>query len=1034
MTRFYLAVKGALIVLFGHLKRQVLLTIMAGVLIILSTLFTVWAYTEIRWYMAINYFDVIATIVHVRFWMALLPFMAMTLFVIVNMNLARRLSPLDRVVSAGERDIDRWRRKVSPIAGPLITIIGLVCGLVIALATFTHWDTYLLYRHGVEWGRADPQFDRDLSYFMFRLPMYALVNRWAFIGVLVTLILTAITSYLFGGLRPQAPGAKIPPLVNIHISALMLSLIVLLGWSLLLALHLLSYSERGVITGLGYTDANASLVAYQFVATAVVTGFVLFQINIRKPGWILPSIAMIWLFMIGLSAARFYPTIYQLLIVEPQELEREHDHIASHLEFTRYGFGLDQVARRDTQGDMTLGAEAFAELRPTLERMRLWDPETLLIVFQELQALRTYYEFRDVDVDRYTIDGEAHLVMVAARELNERAIPSDARRWQAERLIYTHGFGLVAAAPAEATKAGLPVLHAEDLPGRGMVALLPDNPRIYYGENSPPYSFVDTSTIELDRPMDLVGRAERRAPPEISSQNDLLPSVAPLAEALDTLAGRSDEGDGEGASDEVGEANEDGMASDADAEREAAVSTPAPDGPSRGDTSCPDNGLGGSDSGMPCEASDVGFSFTDYTGVGGVGIDHIWDRLAFAIRFWDLRVGLTWLFDEDTKVMFHRRIRERVQRVAPYLKVDRNPYPVVADGRIQWIVDVYTMSDMMPYSKRIDLSDLTEVDEPRQDDTGLIPREFVNQDSGLSGRANYVRGSVKAVVDAYNGTVTLYVVDPDDKVLQSWRKVFPDSFVAQEEASEALRAHFRYPHDLFKIQSVVWSDYHMTTPETFYTREAAWRIPPDASFISLRRERQTVDHEGRRADLSPYWLLTRFPGDAKDAFAIVQPFSPAQHNVLTGYLVGYSDGADYGRLASYVFPATRTVIGPPQAQARIDQDERISAWVTLRMQSGSRVSRGRLLALPVGEALIYVQPLFVQADKSEVSTLLDAQLSSIPELKQVVLVYGDRVVMRPTLGAALEALFDPTAQEPTEEVVGETTSRTTDETTDPASL
>ena len=337
---------------------------------------------------------------------------------------------------------------------------------------------------------------------------------------------------------------------------------------------------------------------------------------------------------------------------------------------------------------------------------------------------------------------------------------------------------------------------------------------------------------------------------------------------------------------------------------------------------------------------------------------------------------------------------------------------MAVDGRIKWIVDAYTVSDMMPYSRRVNLSDLTQVTQPKQDALSLIVNEFTSSEAGLAGTANYIRGSVKAVVDAYDGSVTLYVVDPGDKVLQAWERVFPDIFVPQAKASPALRAHFRYPQDLFRVQAVMWSDYHMETPEAYYTKEAAWRIPPDAAFISLRRERKQPDYEQRRENLRPYWLMARFPGEGSDQFAIVQPFSPASRNLLSGYLVGLSDGANYGRLLSYAFPPTTTIIGPAQAQARIDQDARISAWMTLRMQSGSRVSRGRLLALPVADALLYVEPLFVQADKSSVSHLLGAQLSSIPELKKVIVLFGDAVVMRDTLKQALAAVFEGASEEP----------------------
>ncbi|RYH02558.1 UPF0182 family protein [Salipiger sp. IMCC34102] len=958
--------------LIAGLSRKVLFYIVGSILAVIAFLLSIWAYTEILWYRAIGYFDVLFTMYTTMFWMGMFPFLTMTLFVVANMSLARILAPADRVISDDERTVDRWRRAITPFFKPLTVIVGIVCGLLIALQTYIHWQTYLLWANGVEWGRVDPQFDRDLSYFMFDLPFYALINRWAFIGLLVTLVLCAITSYIFGGIRPQAPGSKLPVPVNIHFSLMLMMLMAMLGWRLLIELHMLSYSDRGVITGLGFTDSNASLVAYKFVASGVVTGFVLFQVNIRKPGWILPTIALVWLFLIGLAAARFYPNIYQLLIVEPQELERESSFIEDHLEFTRYGFGLDSVDRRTITGRSPVPGD-LEEYRDDFANLRLWDSDTIQINFEEMQALRSYYEFPNIDFDRYVIDGRQTPVLVGAREVNIARLPEGSRRWQTQRMILSHGSGVVAADVTASTAAGMPVFLTYDMPVQGVPELVARNPRIYYGERTTGFAFVDTDTLELDRPL----------PP--NARNEKLTPVVP-----DDNAANAQANDRRCPEDYIDDPSDPNPIVDA--------LSPAGTGPE----ASPEN------TSEECARDRVGFRFNNYSGEGGVVMRNVFHRLSFALRLWDLRLGLTRLLDADNKVLFHRNVRDRIARVAPYLKVDRDPYPVVLDGRIKWIVDCYTVSDMMPYSRRVNLTSLTQVTQPKQDG-GLLPDEFLADDAGLAGTANYLRGSVKAVVDAYDGTVTLYVVDPDDRVLQSWKKVFPDSYVPMSEASETLRAHFRYPQDLFRIQATIWSDYHMITPEAYYSREAAWRIPPDTSFISDRAERQTGHEDQRRADMRPYWLQTRFPGDDEEQFAIVQTFSPENRNLLTGYLAGLSDGDRMGELISYALPPTKTVLGPAQAQARIDQDTEISAWITLRMQSGSRVSRGRLITLPLGDTVLYVQPLFVQADKSEVSTLLGAQLASLPELKKVVLVMGDRVLMRDSLQEAVEAILGTSA-------------------------
>ncbi|MFK4003176.1 UPF0182 family protein [Qipengyuania sp. NPDC077563] len=917
-------VRAATFFLIGGVTSTLFYWVLGMCTFLLAVIFSAQFYTDVLWFDEIGYLDVYLTVVKTKIWMGLVPFLAMSGFVALNMSLAYKLARADRVISADERRVDAWRRSFEPYFRPIVMTVSLICGLLVGLQTYPRWQTYMLWANRVDWGRNDPQFGRDLSYFMFELSLHVLINHWLFVCVLVTLILTLVTSYIFGGIRPQAPHSMLPFQVNLHISALVFALMALIGWGMLLELHLLSYSERGVVTGLGFTDSNASLLAYKFVAAAVVAGFVMFQVNIRRPGWIIPTIVMVWLILIGLSIVRFYPNLFQLIIVEPQELERERPYIEDHLQFTRYGFGLDHVERRTAGVTQTGDIEAIRADRPLLETLRLWDPATLLINFRELQAFRAYYDFVDIDVDRYMIDGELQPVMIAAREVDTEQLPERSRRWQSERLIYTHGYGLVSAAVADASEAGLPVFLTSDIPTTGSGPTSVRNPRIYFGESSPEFSIVNSETVELDRPRE----------------------------------GRS-------------------------------------------------------------------FAKHDFTGGTGVAIDGLFSRLLFAIRFWDLRLALTTLLSDDSRVLYHRNVRERVQRVAPFLEVDADPYPIAADGRIKWVIDCYTASDMMPYSKRINLGDFSQIFQGKQEETGIIPEEFIRLLERRSNRANYVRGSVKAVVDAYDGRITFYITDDSDRVLQAWRSAFPELFRPVEEASAQVRAHFRYPQDLFQIQSVIWADYHMRASDAYYTREGAWRIPHDADFISLRRERARPEHEERNVDLKPYWLRTRFPGHGEPEFAIVQPFSPENRNVLSGYLVGGSDQDRLGKLTSYSFPPDDTVIGPSQAQARIDQDERISAWMTLRMQSGSRVSRGRLLAVPLDNAVIYVQPLFVQADKSSVSELLGAQLASIPELKQVVIVFGDRVLMRPTLKQAVAALFaeeEPSVPGPTEAAEQEQTS------------
>ena len=426
-------VRAATFFLLGGVTSTLFYWIVGLAAFLLAVIFSARFYTEVLWFDDIGYLDVYLTIVKTKIWMGVVPFLFMAAMVAGNMLLAHKLARVDRIISADERRVDSWRRTAEPYFRPIVLTIALICGLLLALQTYPHWQDYILWANGEEWGRNDPQFGRDLSYFMFELSLHVAINHWLFVCVLVVLLLTALTSYVFGGIRPQAPNSMLPFQANLHLSALVFALMALLGWGMLLQLHLLSYSERGVVTGLGFTDSNASLLAYKFVAAAVVAGFVMFQVNIRRPGYIIPTAIIVYLILVGLSIVRFYPNLFQLIIVEPQELERERPYIEDHLQLTRYGFALDQVERRTASIAETGDLQAIAGDRRLLESLRLWDPATLLINFRELQAFRAYFDFTDIDVDRYRIDGELQPIMIAAREVNTENLPEHSRRWQSER-------------------------------------------------------------------------------------------------------------------------------------------------------------------------------------------------------------------------------------------------------------------------------------------------------------------------------------------------------------------------------------------------------------------------------------------------------------------------------------------------------------------------------------------------------------------------------------------------------------------------
>ena len=848
--------------------------------------------TDVWWYQSIGYADVLWKLLGTRLLLGVVAAVVVAVLLAANLLLARRLAPSYRIPSPQEEGVERYREVVEPFARPLLLGVAVLVGIFSGLAMAPRWETFLLWANAVDFGINDPQFGRDLGWFVFRLPFWQLLNGWLFTTLLLTVVLSVLAHYLFGGIRPQSPGRKLSPQASAHLSVLLAALVAVRAWGYLLDRAALSYSERGQVTGLSYTDVHANLPALQFLAVIGGVVVILFLINVRVRGWLLPSAGVAIMLAASAVLQGVYPAAIQRLQVDPQELLREEPYIDRNLELTRYGFGIrlgEDVSFANFPAASSLAPEVVADNERTLASIRLWDPATLQRTYEQLQQFRTYYDFRDVDVDRYTIDGVPEQTMVGVRELSEGDLPAQAQTWQNRRLVYTHGFGMVASDVSSATGEGQPEFFLKDIPPQGSPELQVDNPRIYFGENPPEYSIVGTDVDELDYPVE--------------------------------------------------------------------------DGPPR---------------------------LFAYDGQDGVATGSFLRRLAFALRYGEPNFVLSNLIGEDSRVLFRRHIRERVESVAPFLELDHDAYPVAADGRIKWVIDGYTTTDMLPYSERVDLDGLTLneqsrlVARPTGDGSFELVERLVSV-PGLEGRANYIRNSVKAVVDAYDGTVTLYVVDDEDPLIKAWQKVFPGKLTPGSDASEELRAHFRYPEDMFRVQAALFETYHIAEAGEFYTKEDAWAIPADP----------TAEENGQdpRA-LRPYYLLMRLPGQTEEEFALIQPFTPARRENLTGWLAGRSDPEVYGELKAYSMPPDRIVYGPGQIQARINQDSRVAEQVTLWNQSGSRVIYGNLLVIPVGDALLYAQPLFLRAERSE-----------IPELSGIVLVLGDDVVMGDTLGAALQELF-----------------------------
>ncbi len=874
--------------------------------------------TDVLWYQSVGYLQVFQTVLVTQVVLGVVAGAIAAGLVIGNLLLARRLAPAFRIPSPREEGIERYRDLLDPFARSLVTTLGLFVGLLSGLAVTAEWPRYLLWANGGDFGRVDPQFGLDLGFFVFRLPFWTFLNSWVFGTLLLATVLAVVAHYVFGGIRPQSPGQKVSPQATAHLSLLLGALVAVRAWGFWLDRYELSYSTRGVVTGLSYTDVNAQLPAYQLLAAIAAACVLLFLANIRFRNFLLPSAGVGILVIAAIALSGIFPAVVQRVQVEPQEFQREEPYIERNQELTRFGFGVafgeddSDLTFQDFPAEGELDEATVEANQTTLEQIRLWDPDVLQTVYAQLQGLRQYFAFQDVDVDRYEIDGIQEQVNIGVRELDQADLPEDT--WQNRHLVYTHGYGAVASDVSETGARGQPSFILQDIPPVGAPALELEEPRVYFGEGGPLYSVVNTD----EREFDVV--AEERG--------------------------------------------EDAQA------------------------------------------------YT-YQGRAGVSLGGLPSRLAFALRYAEPNLLLSGLLNADSRILLNRRIQDRVDLVAPFLQLDGDPYPAAVDGRLQWVMDAYTTSDMLPYSQRRDLAELTRTQRTVaqtavQPDGSIGVTEVPQQVGNLQGEANYIRNSVKAVVDAYDGTIRLYVVDEEDPIVQAWGRAFPGTFTPQEEASLELRQHFRYPEDLLRVQADVLTRYHIQDANGFYTQSDAWAIPADAAAVENLPENARPE-PGGEPPLRPYYLQLRLPGEPDDEFALIQPFNPRGRPNLIAWLAARSDPDVYGQLRAYRMPADRNVLGTGQVQSAINQNTALSEEITLLSRAGSQIIYGSLLILPVGDSLLYAQPLFIQSEQNQ-----------IPQLAFSVLVLGNRVVYGTTLEESLTELLGAFAPGTGEQPDGDT--------------
>ena len=727
-----------------------------------------------------------------------------------------------------------------------ISFLAALAAFVLAFPIGTrYWEQTLLFLNSIPAGLADPIFGRDISFYLFQYPFIDVVNGMVRGVIVIAALLTTVTYVIRGGAVMTGRFFSIDPFVKRHLAVLVSLFLLSLAASFFLDRYSLLNTEHGVLYGASYTDVHARLVIlWVMVVLTVVTALVV-SIFATHRSLAVPLIAVVVLAGVYVLGLKIYPSMFQSIKVSPNESVLEQSYISHHIQFTRFGYGLENVELQPFSAGKPL---TFSDVRrniSTIQNIRLWDEEPLLKTYSQLQQIRTYYHFNDVDNDRYTVNGKYLQVMLSPRELSYADLPG--KSWINERLVFTHGFGIAMGPVSGITKEGLPEFYIKDIPPITSAGPKVTRPEIYYGESPNDYVIVNTKTKEFS---------------------------------------------------------------------------------------------------FPTTKENV---YTVYTGRGGVPLSSGLTRLLYAAHFGNLKIILSSDVTNESRIQYYRRIMDRVAVVAPFLSYDPDPYMVVRDdGKLAWIIDAYTQSRNLPYSKP------------------------------LAGGTNYIRNSIKIVVDAYDGSVIFYVVDPKDILAKTYAAVFPSLFRPISDMPADLRRHMRYPRALLKIQARMFSTFHMTDSSVFYNKEDLWEIP---SY--------------RQKTMEPYYLITKLPGGKAEEFILLLPFTPSKRDNLAAWMSARCDDENYGKVIVYTFPRDRLVFGPRQIDARIDQDAYISQQLTLWGQRGSDVIRGSLLIIPIEDSLIYVQPLFLVAtDKG-----------GLPELRRVIVAYGNDVVMEETLEAAIQHLF-----------------------------
>ncbi|BAU98837.1 UPF0182 family protein [Aurantimicrobium minutum] len=872
--------------------------ITVGILVVLLVVFFAFAsvYADILWYDQLGFLNVLTTQWFAAAGFFVAGFIAMAVPVWLSIEIAYRSRP---VYARLNSQLDRYQDVIEPLRKLLTWGVPALLGVFAGLSTATRWPLAMLWFNGVPTGTVDPQFKMDISFYLFDLPFFrAVVSLFSAI-VLLCGLAALITNYVYGSIAIVRRELRVAKAARIQLAITAAIYIALQGVSIWLDQYATLNNDTGLITGAGYTDVNATIPGLQILSLIALLVALLFIVTAFTGRWRLSLIGTAMLVIAGLVLTMGYPWVMQRFVVDPSERSLEAPYIARNIELTREAYGVADIDASPYNATTDATPGALRSDAETTASIRIIDPALVSASFAQLEQFKQYYAFPgELDVDRYTIDGKSQDSVVAVRELNQAGVGSN-QSWYNNTLVYTHGYGLVAAYGTERSSDGQPVFLQAGIPSTGELGEF--EPRIYFGENSPLYSIVggtsSTKPVELDYPA-------------ASGENEQV--------------------------------------------------------------------------------------YNTFAGDGGPKLENVFNRLVYALKFQSEEILLSDAVTNDSQIIYDRDPRERVQKVAPYLTLDSDPYPTVVDGRILWVIDGYTTSANYPYSKMESLSAAIS-DQPQPASAFVLDN------------VNYIRNSVKATVDAYDGSVTLYAWDEEDAVLKTWQKIYPSNIKPISEMSADLMSHVRYPTDLFKAQRSILGQYHVTDPGSFYSGDDAWVTPNDPTEASDATKYQ-----------SPYYLTMKVPGADAPAYSIYSTFIPkatgtSSRNVLTGYLVANSDAGaeagkkseEYGKLRLLTLPKVVTVPGPGQVQNNFNADPDVSKELNLLSQGSTNVLKGNLLTLPVGGGLLYVQPVYVQSTGN----------TSYPLLKKILVAFGDQIAFEDTLPEALDVLFGGNAgvDQPTNE-------------------